>query len=264
MVAGGGRWVDVEVFAQHSSEKADSAIEKARNRDEPFERNGNTSKKSRHQRFRAAERWDNRMRTHENMKRDLPLLSPMWGGYWMAYIACQWDVHILSSSRMAERRSQERRQPIVISRRDNDMLRIALTSSNMCVHGPRARPGVRDLRACQCWKGRDDAKSECIYVAEKDCSTTVMLTRTWERSRSRRRPRWSALTVSFGARDTTPPTQSVPYGEVQQSLALSCPQKKLCRRKQARTRLGHLENGTRRGRQNTPQRQDNIPKACSM
>jgi len=39
---------------------------------------------------------------------------------------------------MAERRSQERRQPIVISRRDNDTLRIALTSGNMCVHGPRA------------------------------------------------------------------------------------------------------------------------------
>jgi len=70
MVAGGGRWVEVEVFAHHSSEKADSAIEKARNRDEPFERNGNKSKKSRHQRFLAAVRWDNRMWTHENMKRD--------------------------------------------------------------------------------------------------------------------------------------------------------------------------------------------------
>jgi len=78
------------------------------------------------------------MRTHENMKRDVPLLSLIWGGYWMAHIACPWGVHILSLSRMAERRSQERRQPIVISRRDNDTLRIALTSGNMCVHGPRA------------------------------------------------------------------------------------------------------------------------------
>ena len=79
------------------------------------------------------------MRTHENMKRDVPLLSPIWGGYWMAHIACPWDVHVLSLSRMAERRSQERRQPIVISRRDYDTLRIALTSGNMCVHGPRAK-----------------------------------------------------------------------------------------------------------------------------
>jgi len=67
-VAEGGRRVDVDVFAQHSSEKADSAIEKARNRDDPFEKNGNKLKKSRHQRFRAAERGDNHMRTHENMK----------------------------------------------------------------------------------------------------------------------------------------------------------------------------------------------------
>ena len=28
---------------------------------------------------------------------------------------------------------------------------------------------LRDLRACQRWKGRDDAKSEWSYVAEKDC-----------------------------------------------------------------------------------------------
>jgi len=56
----------------------------------------------------------------------------------MAHIACPWDEHVLSLSRMAERRSQERRQPIVIYRRDNDTLRIALTSGNMCVHGPRA------------------------------------------------------------------------------------------------------------------------------
>jgi len=28
---------------------------------------------------------------------------------------------------------------------------------------------LRDLRECQCWKGRDDAKNEWSYVAEKDC-----------------------------------------------------------------------------------------------
>jgi len=78
------------------------------------------------------------MWTHENMKRDVPLLSPMLGGYWVAHIVCTWRVHILSLSRMAERRSQERRQPIVISQGDNDTLRIALISGNMCVHGPRA------------------------------------------------------------------------------------------------------------------------------
>jgi len=82
------------------------------------------------------------MRTHEKMKRDVSLLSPIWGGYWMAHIACPWDVQILSLSRMAERRSQERRQPIVISRRDNDTLRIALTPGNMCVHGPRDSTNV--------------------------------------------------------------------------------------------------------------------------
>jgi len=32
-VAVGGRWVDVEVFAQHFSEQADFAMDKARNRD---------------------------------------------------------------------------------------------------------------------------------------------------------------------------------------------------------------------------------------
>jgi len=80
-VAGGGSWVDVEVFAQHFSEQADSAIEKARNRDDPFEKSRNKSKRNRHQRFRAAERGDNRMRTHENMKIDVPILSPIWGGY---------------------------------------------------------------------------------------------------------------------------------------------------------------------------------------
>jgi len=49
----------------------------------------------------------------------------------MAHIACPWDVHILSFSRMAEMRSQERRQPIVISRRNNNTLRFALKSNNM-------------------------------------------------------------------------------------------------------------------------------------
>jgi len=39
---------------------------------------------------------------------------------------------------MAEKQSEERRQRIVINRRDNDRLRIALTSVNTCVHGPRA------------------------------------------------------------------------------------------------------------------------------
>jgi len=33
-------------------------------------------------------------------------------------------------------------------------------------------PVLRDLRACQCWKGLDDAKSEWINVAEKDCPAT--------------------------------------------------------------------------------------------
>ena len=28
---------------------------------------------------------------------------------------------------------------------------------------------LRDLRACQSWKGCDDAESEWSYVAEKDC-----------------------------------------------------------------------------------------------
>jgi len=28
---------------------------------------------------------------------------------------------------------------------------------------------LRDLKACQCCDGRDDAKSEWSYVAEKDC-----------------------------------------------------------------------------------------------
>jgi len=31
---------------------------------------------------------------------------------------------------------------------------------------------LRDLRACQCWKGRDDAKSEQSYVAEKNYPAT--------------------------------------------------------------------------------------------
>jgi len=35
--------------------------------------------------------------------------------------------------------------------------------------GPPSRQG---LRACQCWKGRDDAKNEWIYVTEKDCPAT--------------------------------------------------------------------------------------------
>jgi len=33
----------------------------------------------------------------------------------------------------------------------------------------------RDLRARQCWKGRDDAKSEWSYVAEKDCPATGVI-----------------------------------------------------------------------------------------
>jgi len=91
-------------------------------RDVPFEKLKNISKKSRHQQLRAAERGGNRMWTYENMKRDVPLLSPMLVGYWVAHIVCTWRVHILSKSRMAERRSKERRQPIIISRRDNDTL----------------------------------------------------------------------------------------------------------------------------------------------
>jgi len=31
---------------------------------------------------------------------------------------------------------------------------------------------LRDLGACQCWKGCDDAKDEWSYVAEKDCPAT--------------------------------------------------------------------------------------------
>jgi len=62
----------------------------------------------------------------------------------MAHIACPWDVHVLSFSRLAERRSQERRQPIVIPRRDDDMLRIAFTSGNRCMHGLRAKPSGAD------------------------------------------------------------------------------------------------------------------------
>jgi len=31
---------------------------------------------------------------------------------------------------------------------------------------------LRDLRVCQCWKGRDDAKNEWSYVAEKVCPAT--------------------------------------------------------------------------------------------
>jgi len=109
------------------------------------------------------------MLTHENMKRDVSLLSPIWGGYWMAHIAFPWDVHILSLSQMAQRSSQERRHPIVISRRDNDTLRIALTSRNMCVHGPRAsakwatRPGPRsDNRhwICDAWHARHGRNSK--------------------------------------------------------------------------------------------------------
>jgi len=31
---------------------------------------------------------------------------------------------------------------------------------------------LRDLRACQCGKGRDDAKNKWSYMAEKDCPAT--------------------------------------------------------------------------------------------
>ena len=61
-----------------------------------------------------------------------------WAGCSVAHMVCTWHVHILSLSRMAEKKSEERRQRIVINRRDNDRLRIAITSVNTCVHGPRA------------------------------------------------------------------------------------------------------------------------------
>ena len=33
-------------------------------------------------------------------------------------------------------------------------------------------PLRRDLRFCQCWKGRNDAESECSLMPEKDCPAT--------------------------------------------------------------------------------------------
>jgi len=71
-------------------------------------------------------------------------LSRMSGGYLVAHIACTWHVHILSLSRKAERRSQERRQPFVISHRDSETLRIALIPAIcMCMAPGHFAPPIR-------------------------------------------------------------------------------------------------------------------------
>jgi len=65
---------------------------------------------------------------------------------------------------------------------------------------------LRDLRACQCWKGRDDAKNVWSYVAEKDCPATGVS------GPGRRlppcplyRPELRAVTARSDFRGSTPP-----------------------------------------------------------
>ena len=91
-----------------------------------------------------------------------------------------------------------------------------------------------------------------------------ILTLRSDRSRSRRRSRWQALTSSFRAKDASAPTRSLPNGAPTAAAATACVRQKLCSRKHARTRPGSFAKGTLSGRQKTPHLHSKIPKAFSI
>jgi len=98
----------------------------------------------------------------------------MLGTNSVPHIVCTWHVHVLSISRMAERRSQERRQPIAISRRDNDTLTMDLTSGNVCVHGPWAhvepkKNTIQPLLECYM-----DVKYDLTFTSDLDAPTVAV------------------------------------------------------------------------------------------
>ena len=90
---------------------------------------------------------------------------------------------------------------------------------------------------------------------------SVMRTLSNERSRSRRRPRWSELTASLLKKNTLLPLRSSPNGA---TPSVEWSRQKLCRRKHARTRPGRFTKCTRNGLQNTLHRHTSLPNACSI
>jgi len=90
---------------------------------------------------------------------------------------------------------------------------------------------------------------------------SVMCTLSNERSRSRRRPRWSELTAAFLEKNTLPPLRSPPNGA---TPSIEWSRKNSYRRKHARTIPGRFTKGTRNGLQNTPHRHTSISNACSI